>query len=359
MSGWRKWGLEYICRRFHPILSSFHVLLETKRKPWENIWFVTDMFKTTWQVKCTPRRENWKIRLVITLAALVTIYLFISSLYKCFITYSVNNLMQYPIRRCGGQGSCGSPIPRIIHHTWKDENVPEKWRATWRSCLSAHKGYEERFWTDATMEAFIKEEYPWFLATYKGYPYDIQRADSFRLFALYHFGGIYSDLDVGCRVSVHDIMQNLSDYRVLLAEAKPTGIKAELMATTAKHRVFEMAISGLCTSNWRYGFPYMDVIFSTGPMFLTRIVSLYDRHDVYIMSFPEYNSNFWATKGDSWHDWDAKFFLTLFNMLPLELLSAIVCCTVLVIAGFCLHKHWCRTWRIQEKQVYSFLKPQD
>ena len=307
------------------------------------IHFVTDMSKASWQVKCGPRGENWKIRFAITLAGLVLVYFIISALHTYFITYSRNKLMPYPIRPCEGHQSCGSPIPRIIHHTWKDGNVPDKWHATWRSCLAAHNGYEKKFWTHAAMEAFIEEEYPWFLATYKGYRYDIQRADSFRLFALYHFGGVYSDLDVGCRVSVHDIMQNLSDYRVLLAEAQPTGIKTELLATTAKHHLFEMAISGLCSANWWYALPYLDVMFSTGPMFLTGILSLYSGHDVYIMSFLEYNRHFWVTKGDSWHEWDAKFFITLFNVLPLKLVAVVLCGTSLVCAGFCLHRHWCRT----------------
>ena len=298
------------------------------------------MSKTSWQTMFVLRGENWKIRFAITLAGLVVTYFVISDLYTFFISYSRNNLMPYPTRRCEGHQSCRSPIPRIIHHTWKDDNVPRKWHATWRSCLRAHKGYEERFWTDATMEVFIKQEYPWFLATYKGYRYNIQRADSFRLFALYHFGGVYSDLDVGCRVSVHDIMQNLSDYRVLLAETEPTGITVDLMAGTAKHPLFEMAISGLYRANRRYGLPYLDVMFSTGPMFLTRTLSLYKGYDVYIMSFLEYNRHFWATRGNSWHEWDAKFFIALFNAVPLKLLAVVLCGTSLVCAGFYLHRHW-------------------
>ena len=41
----------------------------------------------------------------------------------------------------------------------------------------------------------IVARYPWFLETYDGYPYPIQRADSIRYFVLHHFGGIYIDLD--------------------------------------------------------------------------------------------------------------------------------------------------------------------
>jgi hypothetical protein len=41
----------------------------------------------------------------------------------------------------------------------------------------------------------MAEEYPWFLETYDGYPFPIQRADAIRYFVLAHFGGTYLDLD--------------------------------------------------------------------------------------------------------------------------------------------------------------------
>lgn len=37
--------------------------------------------------------------------------------------------------------------------------------------------------------------YPWFLETFDGYEFPIQRADAIRYFVLAHFGGIYIDLD--------------------------------------------------------------------------------------------------------------------------------------------------------------------
>lgn len=52
-----------------------------------------------------------------------------------------------------------------------------------------------QLWTDADAREFIEKEYPWFLETFDGYPFNIQRADSIRYFVLYHFGGIYIDLD--------------------------------------------------------------------------------------------------------------------------------------------------------------------
>ena len=44
-----------------------------------------------------------------------------------------------------------------------------------------------------------QEHYPWFLPTYQSYPYAIQRVDVLRYFLLHSLGGVYIDLDMGCR----------------------------------------------------------------------------------------------------------------------------------------------------------------
>lgn len=33
-------------------------------------------------------------------------------------------------------------IPKIIHQTWQNETIPEKWAEAQRSCLDLHKDYE-------------------------------------------------------------------------------------------------------------------------------------------------------------------------------------------------------------------------
>jgi mannosyltransferase OCH1-like enzyme len=53
-----------------------------------------------------------------------------------------------------------------------------------------------QLWTNEKSREFIAAEYPWFLETFDGYKYPIQRADSIRYFVLAYYGGIYIDLDV-------------------------------------------------------------------------------------------------------------------------------------------------------------------
>ena len=90
-------------------------------------------------------------------------------------------------------------IPRILHQTWKDSEVPEvfsEYVASWRSC---HPDWEYRLWTDELNREFIAAHYPWFLATYDRYPKPIQRADAVRYFILHKLGGLYVDLDFLCQ----------------------------------------------------------------------------------------------------------------------------------------------------------------
>ena len=49
--------------------------------------------------------------------------------------------------------------------------------------------------------AFLKQHYPWFLPTYDGYTQEMMRIDAIRYFLMFHYGGIYLDIDMSCKVS--------------------------------------------------------------------------------------------------------------------------------------------------------------
>jgi mannosyltransferase OCH1-like enzyme len=78
---------------------------------------------------------------------------------------------------------------------------------------------EYMLWTDESAHAFMEEHYPSFLQMYDSYRYNIQRADSIRYFLLDHFGGIYMDLDIGCRRRMDSLIQG--DWEVILPLTKP------------------------------------------------------------------------------------------------------------------------------------------
>jgi hypothetical protein len=89
-------------------------------------------------------------------------------------------------------------IPRIIHQTWKDNLLPpiiSNIRSENISLLRS-KGYEFKFWTDDDILELIKIHYPEFYNIYRLTKTGVQRGDISRIILIYHFGGIYIDLDV-------------------------------------------------------------------------------------------------------------------------------------------------------------------
>ena len=95
-------------------------------------------------------------------------------------------------------GKVAPSLPKIIHQQWKDENIPDgvfrQYHQKWKE-LYPEPEYRHLIWTDETMRRLVADYFPWFLETYDGYTMNIQRADSSRYFILYHYGGLYADLD--------------------------------------------------------------------------------------------------------------------------------------------------------------------
>lgn len=120
-------------------------------------------------------------------------------------------------------------------------------------------------WTDAASRDFIAEVYPWFLDTFDAYTYPIQRADAIRYFVLHHYGGVYLDLDVGCRRP----LDRLLVYPVILPRTIPVGVSNDLMFAEKGHPFMAQTIHNLVTFDHNWILNYPTVMFSTGPMFLS------------------------------------------------------------------------------------------
>lgn len=134
---------------------------------------------------------------------------------------------------------------------------------------------EYKLWTDASSRAFIASHYDWFLPTFDGYPYSIQRADAIRYFVLHRYGGIYMDLDVGCRRSMDPLLYN----EVVLPATIPVGVSNDLMLAEPGHPFLDLIIHNLMAFDHQYGTNYPTVMFSTGPMFLSAQYGLWPKDD--------------------------------------------------------------------------------
>ena len=213
-----------------------------------------------------------------------------------------------------------SIIPKIIHQTYINSTIPTKWVDAQQSCIDLHPDYEYILWTDDKSEDFIAKEYPWFLATFTGYKHNIQRADAIRYFVLAHYGGVYIDLDDGCQRRLDPLLS----YNAWVRRTIPTGISNDIMGAVPQHPFFLRVIESLSGANRKWVLPYITIMASTGPLFLSVIWKKWmNEHAgmseanpawkgrVRVLMPDEYNKHAWSFfktyEGSSWHGKDARF----------------------------------------------------
>lgn len=54
---------------------------------------------------------------------------------------------------------------------------------------------------------WVKKHFEWFYQIYMEYPKSIQRCDIIRYMLMYHYGGVYSDLDVECKMPISKLLR--------------------------------------------------------------------------------------------------------------------------------------------------------
>jgi hypothetical protein len=184
---------------------------------------------------------------------------------------------------------------------------------------------EYMLWTDEAAHEFMRTHYPHHLQMYESYTYPIMRADAIRYFVLHHFGGIYMDLDIGCRRRLDPLLQG--DWDTILPITKPVGVSNDLMFAAKGSAFMDHTVHALPAWDHNWWINYPTVMFSTGPMFLSAQYAIYSaahpitdnfpRAEVRILPKSLYGKNapiadvphsfFSHFYGSSWHDDDANF----------------------------------------------------
>jgi mannosyltransferase OCH1-like enzyme len=102
-------------------------------------------------------------------------------------------------------------IPKIVHQIAPIDK--SKWHPIWEECQTTwlqnfpSGEYEYRLWNDEDdLEKLIQEEFPFFIETFKSYPFKIQRIDMARYFILLKYGGMYADMDFYCYKNFYETL---------------------------------------------------------------------------------------------------------------------------------------------------------
>lgn len=162
-------------------------------------------------------------------------------------------------------------IPPIIHFIWLGSPLPNEAQVvidTWRRC---HSGWDIKLWSDAEVENF-----PWSNGYVKLAFRDArdwsEKADILRYEILYHFGGVYADLDTICFKSFNDLISNDISFFAGLVENKVIDgrilqlnnavIGAEKNNSIIKYCLDNLILEAESPEEW--------ISSRTGPLLLTR-----------------------------------------------------------------------------------------
>jgi mannosyltransferase OCH1-like enzyme len=176
-------------------------------------------------------------------------------------------------------------IPRILHQTWKDSNVPgdfERMSMSWRE---KHADWKYVFWTDEMNRNFIKEHFFYFLPRYDNYRTNIERVDAVRYFVLYKYGGCYIDMDFECLANIEPLVGDSvcvfgkEPEEHCLIHNKEIIISNAFMGSVPGAPFLGMLCNELQQHREAIDHPNDRILESTGPFMLSRLYAGYEKKE--------------------------------------------------------------------------------
>ena len=200
-------------------------------------------------------------------------------------------------------------IPKIIIQTWKNNDIPDKYRNDVTSLYKKNPDFQFLLFTDNDIELFLKDNYPEYYVTYIKLPIKIQKIDFFRYIAIYHYGGFYFDLDMTGLLPLNDLLnyecvfpvdQNITSNkcdRMRLKKYCAQNMKILLgqyaFAAVPKHEFIKLLIDNIHNNIDKYielynlyGEKIQYVYSSTGPDYVTDIyINYQNKEKIHILEY--------------------------------------------------------------------------
>lgn len=273
-------------------------------------------------------------------------------------------------------------IPKLIHLTWRDTNIPDKWKASYASWKELEQdGFEVKLWTDDMNRKLIEDDYPWFLEIYDNYPQNIMRVDAWRIFVLHRYAGFYTDLDNLCKrenfLAFYEMVKN---KEVVISQTKAGngvggfGLTNAFMASKPGSKFWEHAMEWLKDpirgSWWKelaVRFHYFQPLVRTGPILISNAANSYpdqtaifrippqlsapgNNRSTYKNGPVDSNESFIAvTEGSSWHrGMSPRVFKGIgdaISVWPFIVLALMILFLVLCVFFWWLLKQCRNSWR--------------
>lgn len=141
-------------------------------------------------------------------------------------------------------------IPRIIHQTWKTEEIPyhhydRRWVESW---TRLHPDWLYVLWSDRRLRELTRSCYPDFEIMCGSDVPGIFLADFGRYAALHQFGGLYVDLDYECLKNMEPLLAG-HEFVTSYSDPERTELNNALIASRAGHPLL-LRYMEACRERW-------------------------------------------------------------------------------------------------------------
>lgn len=242
-------------------------------------------------------------------------------------------------------------FPKIIHQIYGfwDKKIPKHIQKRMDCWKNLHPEFEYKLWDKKKSREFIKKYYNWFLNLYDNYTYNIQRADSIRYFILYHYGGIYSDIDLKPIKSLKPILEKYKNKNSILYKSSNSGLLTNDFMISKPKNIFWKKVWNELILNYNYNSlsKHLNVMYTTGPLLIDNAYEKLIFKDKYVyiinskyinncdisVNKPCYNKEAYLKRyeGNSWHGIDSTIINIFYLHYKIIIFIAIIILIILII----------------------------
>lgn len=178
-------------------------------------------------------------------------------------------------------------VPKILHKTTKvlrEDNIQVSF---YNECeeMYLNDGWEVKLWYDDDIDSFVEQNYPQYFKQFKEITPHIKQVDAIRYLLMYHYGGLYLDMDDECIRPASEFVDGLEKGSTFWVTGYP---EPHVMMSTPGNS-FALYAFELILKDWRQH----NVRGTGGPQGLNRMLksyaTLYGQDS--IRPFAMYNEN--------------------------------------------------------------------
>ena len=187
--------------------------------------------------------------------------------------------------------------PLNVIQTWKTTELIYEHYDLVMKMRSHNPTVKNLFFNDSNIEQFILAFFPTYFETFRRFKYTIQRIDFFRYLAIYHYGGLYLDLDMDIVKGFDDLDRSKAIFPVETRDPESCNILIGNYAFYAPpnhpflRHIIESIVNPIVTDSEiaaaqkGHGDPkeHVYVYFTTGPELVTKAYHTYAGGDVVLL----------------------------------------------------------------------------